>query len=138
MRITAIAVAGLVASTLVTAIPAQAEVTARPAVSRFYPLQPPPAPSQGDPRAEVEELQRQVNELHDSWDSLTPEQRQQRLAQLQQLATTVSNDVHNLPPGQQLEVEARLLQTIGVLYDLVGKAQSPSQPCQFPFCLPGL
>jgi hypothetical protein len=138
MRITAIAVAGLVASTLVTAIPAQAEVTARPAVSRFYPLQPPPAPSQGDPRAEVEELQRQVSELHDSWDSLTPEQRQQRLAQLQQQATTVSNDVQNLPPEQRLEVELRLWQTIMVLTDLLRKAQGPNQPCYFPFCLPGL
>src|SRR5208337_4276781 len=129
MRITAIALAGLVAGTLVTASPAQAEVTVRPALSHFYPLQPPPGPGpQSDPRSEVAELQRQVSELHDSWDSLTPEQRQQRLAQLQQQATRVSNDVQNLPPDQRPEVQLRLWQTMIQLVDLLRKAQSPSQP----------
>ena len=90
MRITAIAVAGLVASTLVTASAAQAEVTAQPALSHFYPLQPTPSP-QPDARSEVQELARQVSDLHDSWDSLTPEQRNQRIAQLQQQVTTVDS-----------------------------------------------
>ncbi len=113
MRITAIVVAGLASSTVLTAGPVQAQVTAPAALSRFYPLQPPPAPGpQSDPRSEVEELQRQVSELHGSWDSLTPEQRQQRLALLQQQATTVSNDVQNLPPDQRPEVQARLWQTM--------------------------
>ncbi len=83
MRITAIVVAGLVASTLVTASPAQAEVTAQPALSRFYPLQPSPS-LRSDPRSEAEERRRQISDLDASWDSLTPEQRNQRIAQLQQ------------------------------------------------------
>ena len=131
--------AGLVAGALVTASPAEAQVTAQPALSHSYPLQPPPAPGpQTDPRSEVAELQRQVSELHDRWDSLTPEQRQQRLAQLQQQATTVSNDVQNLPPDQRPEVQLRLWQTTIQLVDLLRKAQSPNQPCFFPACLPGL
>ncbi len=139
MKITAILAAGLVTGGVLTAGPAHALMTDPLALSQFRPLQPPPGPGpQPDPRAEVEELQRQVNELHDNWDSLTPEQRQQRLKQLQQQATTVSNDVQNLPPGQQLEVEGRLLQTMIQLFDLVRKSQSPDQPCFFPFCLPGL
>jgi hypothetical protein len=130
MRITAIVVAGLVASTLVTASPARAEVTAQPALSHFYPLQPTPSP-QPDARSEVQELGRQISDLHDSWDSLTPEQRNQRIAQLQQQVTTVDKDVRNLPPGQRGEVEAMLLPSAIELADLLGKAQSsaPQQPC---------
>jgi TolA-binding protein len=131
MRITAIAVAGLVASTLVTASAAPAEVTAQPALSHFYPLQPPTSPSpQSDPRSEVQELQRQISELHDSWDNLTPEQRNQRIAQLQQQVTTVDKDTQNLPPDQRAGVEAPLLSSAIELADLLGKAQSSApQPC---------
>ena len=130
MKITAIAVAGLVAGTLVTASVAQAEVTAQPALSHFYPLQPPPSPSPSDPRSEVEELQRQISELHDSWDNLTPEQRNQRIAQLQQQVTTVDKDTQNLPPDQRAEVEAPLFSSAIELADLLGKAQSSApQPC---------
>ena len=41
MRIAAMALAGLVATTVLTANPAQADVIAAPAPSHFYPLQPP-------------------------------------------------------------------------------------------------
>ena len=108
-----IVAAGLVASTLVTASPAQAEVTVQPALSHFHPLQPPPGPGpQSDPRSEA--------------------------AELQQHATLASNDVQNLPPDQRPEVQLRLWQTMIQLVDLLRKAQSPSQPCFFPSCLPGL
>lgn len=135
MRITAIAMAGLVASTLVTASAAQAEVTAQPALSHLYPLQPPPSPSpQSDPRSEVQELQRQISELHDGWDNLTPEQRNQRIAQLQQQVTMVDKDIQNLPPDQRAEVEAPLSSSAIELADLLRKAQSSApQPCTLFF-----
>lgn len=135
MKITAMVATGLVAGALATAGCAQAEVAAAPVGSRFYASAPAP---QADPEAEVAELQRQVNDLHDNWDTLTPAQRQQRLTQLQQQSTTVSNDVQNLPPVQRPGVELRLLQTMLALFDLVRKAQGPNQPCYFPACLPGL
>jgi hypothetical protein len=130
MRITAIAVAGLLAGTLLTASPAQAEVTVQPALSHSYPLQPPPSPSPSDPRSEVQELQRQISDLHDSWDNLTPDQRNQRIAQLQQQVTTVDRDTQNLPPDQRGEVEAPLFSSAIELADLLRKAQSSApQPC---------
>jgi TolA-binding protein len=131
MRITAIAVVGLVAGTLVTASAAQAEVTAQPALGHFYPLQPSVSPSpQSDPSAEVQELRRQISELHGSWDSLTPEQRNQRIAELQQQVTTVDKDIHTLPPDQQKALEATLLPSTIELADLLRKAQSSApQPC---------
>ncbi|WP_156763647.1 hypothetical protein [Mycobacterium scrofulaceum] len=135
MKITAIVAGGLVAGALATAGCAQAEVAAAPVGSRVYASAPaPPA----DPEAEVAELQWQVNDLHDNWDNLAAADRQQRLKQLQQQATTVSNDVQNLPPAQRPGVEMRLLQTTLALFDLVRKAQGPNQPCYFPACLPGL
>ena len=115
---------------------AQAELTAQAALSHFYPLQPPPGPS--DPRSEVQELLQQTTDLHDSWDSLAPQDRNQRLTQLQHQATTVQNDIQNLPPDQRPEVQAMLWQAVTELADLLGKAQSPNQPCFFPLCLPGL
>jgi hypothetical protein len=131
MRITAIAVAGLLAGTLMTASAPQAEVRAQPALSHFYPLQPPPSPGPGsDPSSEVQELQRQISELHDSWDTLAPEQRNQRIAQLQQQVTTVDKDTKNLPPDQRASVEAPLFSSAAELADLLGKAQSSApQPC---------
>jgi hypothetical protein len=131
MRITAITLAGLLASTLVTASAVQAEVTAQPAKGHFYPLQPSPGPStQSDPGPEALELSGQVSELHDSWDSLTPEQRNQQLAQLQQQVTRLDKDLQNLPPNQRAPVEAILLPSIIELADLLGKAQSSApQPC---------
>ncbi|WP_141120305.1 hypothetical protein [Mycobacterium malmoense] len=133
MRMTAIVAGGLAAAALATAGCAQADVAPTP--GRSYALAPAP---QSDPEAEVAELQRLVAELHDNWDNLTPADRQRRLTQLQQQATTVSNDVQNLPPAQRPGVELRLLQTMLALFDLVRKAQGPNQPCYFPACLPGL
>jgi hypothetical protein len=143
MRITAIALAALVASTLVTASAARAEVTAQPALSHYHPLEPAPGrptPSLGsDPMWEAQELRRQISELHDSWDSLTPAQRNQRMAQLQQQVTTVDQDTRNLPPDQKAAVNAVLLPSVVELADLLRKAQTPpTSPCIFPFCLPGL
>ena len=128
MRITAIAVAGLVARTLVTASAAQAEVTVQPAQSHFYPLQPSPSP---DPAAEAQELRQQISDLHANWDSLTPEQRNQQIAQLQQQVTAVDRDTRSLPPDQKAAVESTLLPSAVELFDLLGKAQAsnPQQPC---------
>jgi invasion protein IalB len=102
MRIAAIAVAGLVATALMTAAAAQA-----------------------DPMSEVQELQGQVSELHDSWDSLTPEQRNQRIAQLQRQVTTVDRETKDLPPDQQMAVELPLVSTALQLADLLRKASAP-------------
>jgi hypothetical protein len=88
---------------------------------------------------EAQELRRQISELHDSWDSLTPAQRNQRMAQLQQQVTTVDQDTRNLPPDQKAAVNAVLLPSVVELADLLRKAQTPpTSPCIFPFCLPGL
>jgi hypothetical protein len=138
MRITAIVLAGLVVGALATANPAQAEVTGQPVLGHFYPLQPPPA-LQSDPKSEVQELLRQISELDDSWDSLTPAQRNQRIAGLQQQVTKVQNEVQNLPPEQRPEVQAMLGLAIVRLADILRKEQTPpTTPCIFPVCLPGL
>ena len=136
MRITALVVAGLVAGTLATSSPAQAEVVSPPALSQFYPLRPPP--SLGDPMAEAEELRRQIADLDGAWDSLTPQQRNQRIAGLQQQVTMVDLDSRNLPQDQKAQVDAILLPSLGHLGALLMKAQGPNQPCYFPACLPGL
>src|SRR5262249_15657644 len=143
MRITAIAVAGLMASTLVTASPAQAAVTAQPVLSHSYLLQPSPlspAPRLGgDPTSEAEQLRRQISELDASGASLTSEQRNQRIAQVQQQVTMVDKDSRNLPPNQKAAVDAIPLPSLIQLSELLRKAQTPPQgPCIFPFCLPGL
>jgi hypothetical protein len=135
MRITAIVEAVLVAGALLAAGPARAEVTAPPALSHFYPQQPAP-PS--DPSSEADELRRQIEDLDASWDGLTPEQRNQRIAGLQQQVTKVDLDTRNLPQDQKAGVDAILLPSIIHLGDLLRKAQGPNQPCYFPFCLPGL
>jgi hypothetical protein len=132
MRITAIAVAALVAGTLMTTGAAQAEVTAQPALSHFDPLS-------LSPQSEAEELQREISDLDASWDSLTPEQRNQRIAQLQQQVTNVDLDSRNLPQDQKAQVDAILLPSLIHLADLLRKAQTPpTSPCIFPACLPGL
>ena len=78
-------------------------------------------PAQADPRGEVQQLQQQTSELHASWDSLSPAQRQQRLNQLSQQATIVQNDIHALPPEQQPEVQLMLGQVTIELADLLRK-----------------
>jgi hypothetical protein len=138
MRITAIVEAVLVAGALLAAGPARAEVTALPTLSHFYPLQPPPG-LPADPMAEADELSRQISDLDASWDGLTPEQRNQRIAGLQQQVTKVDLDTRNLPQDQKAGVDAILLPSILHLADLLGKVQTPPQgPCVFPLCLPGL
>ena len=130
VRITAVAAAALLAGTLVTASAAQADVMAQPVQGHFYPLQPASPSPQSDPKSEAQELVRQISELHDSWDSLTPAQRNQRIAQLQQQITAVDRDTKNLPQDQRADVDAILLPSLPELTDLLGKAQSSGpQPC---------
>jgi hypothetical protein len=136
MRIIAIVEALLVAGALLLAGPVKAEVLAPPAPSQFFPLQPPP--SLGDPMAEAEELRSQIADLDGAWDSLTPQQRNQRIAGLQQQVTKVDLDSRNLPQDQKAQVDAILLPSLGHLTALLMKAQGPNQPCYFPACLPGL
>ena len=57
------------------------------------------SPAQADPRAEVQQLQQQTSELHASWDSLSPAQRQQRLNQLSQQATSCRTTFMPCPPS---------------------------------------
>jgi hypothetical protein len=132
VRTIAIAAAGLVAGALLTASPAQAELPVRPGLS--------PVQSLGsDPRSEVQELLRQISELDDSWDGLTPAQRNQRIAGLQQQVTRVQQDVQSLPPDQRPEVQAMLGTAVIRLADILRKEQTPpTSACIFPFCLPGL
>ena len=99
MRIIAIVEAFLVAGALLLACPVKAEVLASPAPTQFYPLRPPP--SLGDPMAEAQELQSQIADLDGAWDSLTPQQRNQRIAGLQQQVTKVDLDSRNLPQDQR-------------------------------------
>jgi hypothetical protein len=116
MRITAIVIAGLAATTLVTAGPAWA-----------------------DPQSDAQELRRQISELDGSWDSLTPQQRNQRIAGLQQQVTQVDLETRHGPQDQLAQVDAILLPSMIHLADLVRKAQTPpTSPCVFPACLPGL
>lgn len=137
MRTSATVAAALIACAVVTAGVAHADLSGPAATGRLYPLQPTPNP-QSDAAAEVEELHRQVTALHDNWDSLTREQRQQQLAQLQARATRLSNDVGNLPPDQRAQAQVALWQTVIELADLLRKMQPPNQLCRLPFCLPGL
>ena len=120
-----VATAGLVAGALLATSPAQAEVTAQPAVTHVYPLRPPPA-LQSDPKSEVQELLRQISELDDQWDGLTPAQRNQRIAGLQQQVTIVQNDVNNLPPDQRPEVQGMLGVATIRLADILRKERWPA------------
>jgi hypothetical protein len=135
MKITVIAMAGLVAGTLITASPARADVAAQPALTHLYPQQPAFSLS---PQSEAEELRLQINDLDAAWDSLTPAQRNQRIAGLQQQVTQVDLETRNGPQDQLAQVDAILLPSLIHLASLVGKAQGPNQPCYFPACLPGL
>jgi hypothetical protein len=136
-RITAIIEAGLLAAAALTAHPAHADAMPQPAASHFNPLQ--PAPVQSDPFAEAEELRRQIADLDASWDGLTKEQRNQRIAGLQQQVTKVDLDSRNLPQDQKAAVDAILLPSLIQLADLLRKVQTPpTSPCIFPACLPGL
>jgi len=135
MRITATAIAGLVAGTLVTASPVQADVTAQPAPSHFHPLQPSFSLS---PQSDAEEVRREIADLDAAWGSLTPAERNQRLTQIQQQLTNLDFETRNMPQDQKAGVDLILLPSLVNLGRLVGKAQGPDQPCYFPACLPGL
>jgi hypothetical protein len=120
-----VAAAGLIAGALAMAGPAPAEATAHEAVTHSGPLRPPPA-LQADPKSEVQELLRQISELDDQWDGLTPAQRNQRIAGLQQQVTVVQNDVNNLPPEQKPEVQGMLGVAILRLADILRKERFPT------------
>lgn len=109
MKIMAIVVTGLLATTLVIVSPAQAQPVAAPSAvpSDLSPLRPPPSLAV-DPKAEVEELLRQANELDANWDDLSPAERNQQLATLQQQLDVVKREVDNLPPNEQPEVQGML------------------------------
>src|ERR1700742_1167350 len=77
MRITAMALAGLVAGALVTAGAAQAEV---PAQGGLYPLRPSLSLS---PQSEADDIRREIADLDASWGSLSPGDRNQRLNTIQ-------------------------------------------------------
>ncbi len=120
MKIAAIALAGLVATAVLTASTAQADVMAGPAPSHFYPLQPAPGPViDPDPVVAVQNFQGQIAELHDTWGTLSPDERSQRLKALQQQAPLIDAETRNLPPGHQLQVEGMLLAATFQLADLL-------------------
>ena len=129
------AIAGLVAMMLMTAGPAHAEVGPQPAVSHFYPLQPSFSQS---PQSEADEIRRQIADLDGSWNSLSPQDRNQRLTQLQQLLTNLDFETRDMPQDQKAGVDVILLPSLVNLANLVRKSQGPNQPCYFPACLPGL
>jgi hypothetical protein len=122
MKIMPIFQALLVAGALLAPAPARAEVTAQPALSHFHPLQP-PGP---DARSEVQELLRQISELDDQWNGLSPAERNRRIAGLQQQVTTVDRDTRNLPPDQQPEVQGMLTLAVIRLADIMGKMRAAS------------
>lgn len=136
-RIAAAIEAGLLGAAILFGIPAKADTIAQPALIHVHPLQPPPAPS--DPLAEAEELRRQIADLDAAWDSLTPAQRNERIAGLQQQVTKVDLDTRDGPQDQKAAVDAILLPSLIHLADLLRKVQTPpTSPCIFPACLPGL
>ncbi len=124
-RITAIIEAGLLGAAILTGIFAHAEVTAAPAMSHFRPLRPPPRPPT-DAKSEVQALLGQISELDDQWNDLTPAQRSQRLAGLQQQVTTVQSDVNSLPPEQKPEVQGMLMLAVIRLANILGKMRAAS------------
>ncbi|WP_118914018.1 hypothetical protein [Mycobacterium shigaense] len=120
MRIAAIVLAGLVAGAPLTANTAQADVPAGPVPAHVYPLQPPPGPAiDPDPLVAVQNFQGHIADLHDNWETLSPEERSRRLKALQQEAPMVEAETRNLPPGQQLQVEGMLLSAMFQLTDLL-------------------
>jgi hypothetical protein len=92
MRLTGIAVAGLVAGTLLTASPAQAMPS--------FPL---------SPQSDAEDVRQQIADLDAVWDSLTPGQRNQRFTQIQQGLTKLDFETRNVPQDQKAGVDLILL-----------------------------
>jgi hypothetical protein len=120
MRIAAMALVALLAGTPLTASTAQADTTAGPLQGHVYPLQPPAGPVvDPDPVVAVQNFQAHIADLHDNWDTLSPDERNRRLKALQQEAPLVDAETRNLPPGQQLQVEGMLLSAMFQLTDLL-------------------
>lgn len=114
------ALAALLVGTPLTASTAHADMMAGPAPAHFYPLQPPPGPVvDPDPVVAVQNFQAHISDLHDNWDTLSPDERNRRLKALQQEAPMVDAETRNLPPGQQLQVEGMLLSAMFQLTDLL-------------------
>ncbi len=130
MRITAIAVAGLMAGTLATASPAQAEVTASPALTYFQPLRPSLPLS---PQSDAEDVRRQIADLDAQWDSLTPAQRDQRFKQIQNSLTNLDFETRNVPQDQKAGVDLILLPALGSLGSLYQRVRNQPGGCQ-PYC----
>jgi hypothetical protein len=101
MRITAIAVAGLVAGTLLTASPAQATPS--------LPL---------SPQSDAQDVRQQIADLDAEWDGLTPGQRNQRFTQIQQGLTKLDFETRNVPQDQKAGVDLILLPALGNLGSL--------------------
>jgi hypothetical protein len=117
-----LALAGLVATGVLTANTAHADVAAAPVPSHFYPLQPPFGPViDPDPVLAVQNFQGQTAELHDKWGTLSPDERNQRIKALQQVAPLIEAETRDVAPGQQLQVEGMLLAATFQLADLLGQ-----------------
>jgi hypothetical protein len=69
----------------------------------------------------VQNFQGQIAELHDTWGTLSPDERSKRLKALQQEAPLIDAETRDLPPGQQLQVEGMLLTATFQLADLLGQ-----------------
>ena len=121
MRITALAMAGLAAGTLVTASPAQADVAAHSAPSHLQPSVP------LSPQSDAEDVRRQIADLDAAWDSLTPAQRNQRFTQIQQSLTKLDFETQNVPQDQKAGVDAILLPSLLNLASLYRKAKDVPQ-----------
>ena len=121
MRITALAIAGLAAGTLVTATPAQADVAAQPAPSQLQPSVP------LSPQSDAEDVRSQIADLDAAWDSLTPAQRNQRFTQIQQSLTKLDFETQNVPQSEKAGVDGILLPSLLNLANLYRKARAVPQ-----------
>ena len=120
MRIAVLVLAGLAAGAVLTATAAHAHVLAAPPPAQTHPLQPPPGPVvDPDPVVAVQNFQGQIAELHDNWQTLSPDERNQRLKTLLQTAPLIDAETRNLAPGEQLQVEGMLLSAMFQLADLL-------------------
>jgi hypothetical protein len=111
--------AGLVAGTLVTANPAQAEVSAQP--SHLSPLRPSFSLS---PQSDAEEIRQQIADLDAAWDSLSPQERNQRFTHIQQLLTNLDFETRNMPQDQKAGVDGILLPSLISLGNLYRKIRA--------------
>ena len=121
MRITALAIAGLAAGTLVTASPAQADAAVQPAPSHLQPSVP------LSPQSDAEDVRHQIADLDAAWDSLTPAQRNQRFTQIQQSLTKLDFETQNMPQDQKAGVDGILLPSLMNLASLYRKAKAVPQ-----------